>query len=167
MDKLLKGSAVAIVAFAIVLAIFVGARVDQFTMSMLGGAFLGLLIAVPTTLMATLFVTRGRDSRPQDRNWHYTSPLPPSPPQYWTLPNQGAPQTQAQAMNPQLTNPNLVWNMQNAAVAAPANDPLAHLTRRRFVLIGEAGEVQEISAPVAPEPEYTVVNPHTLGAARL
>ena len=161
MDKLLKGSAVAIVAFAIVLAIFVGARVDQFTMSMLGGAFLGLLIAVPTTLMATLFVTRGKDTRGQDRGWHYNSPLPPSPPQYWVMPTQPAAQAQAQPANPQLTNPNLPWNMQTGQ----ANDPLSNLTRRRFVMIGEAGEVQEITSPVAPDPEFTVVNPHTLGAA--
>lgn len=156
MDKIFKAFAVAIVLFALVLAVFVGARVDQFTMSMLGGAFVGLMIAVPTTMMATMLFTRTRDPRISDRQWHHTSPLPPSPPQYWAMPQTPytQPQPQPQQMNqvpPQLTNQNLRWDM-------PA------LPRRRFYVIGEAGQMEELTSPLEDDADFKVINPHTLGA---
>lgn len=156
MDKIFKAFAVAIVLFALVLAVFVGARVDQFTMSMLGGAFVGLMIAVPTTMMATMLFTRTRDPRISDRQWHHTSPLPPSPPQYWAMPQTPytQPQPQPQQMNrvpPQLTNQNLRWDMPD-------------LPRRRFYVIGEAGQMEELTSPLEDDADFKVINPHTLGA---
>lgn len=157
MDKIFKAFAVAIVLFALVLAVFVGARVDQFTMSMLGGAFVGLMIAVPTTMMATMLFTRTRDLRASDRQWHHTSPLPPSPPQYWALPQTPYTQPQPQQPNqatPQLANQNLRWDM-------PA------LPRRRFYVIGETGQMEELSSPLEEDADFKVINPHTLGASSI
>ncbi len=148
MQKIFKAFAVGIVAFSIILALIVGTRMDAFTMAMLGGAFIGLLIAVPTTLTATMLVTR--QHAPRERAPYYSSPLPPSPPQYWQMPGQQAvlpqptPMMQQPAYSPQLTNPNIAWP------AAP---------RRRFYVIGEAGEVEELDAPVEAEAGFRVLAP--------
>jgi hypothetical protein len=170
MDKLLKALAVAIVIFAAVLAVFVGSRVDQFAMSMLAGAFLGLFIAIPTTLLATLLITRGAP-RGHDRSWYHSSPLPQSPPQYWTVPNRPQPQppvaqAQMHMMVPQqgqlpyampyagmLTNNAIPWQMPEQA-------------QRKFYVIGESGAMEEIHAASEAEQEapFRVVNPHMLGA---
>ncbi len=163
MDKLLKASAIGIVAFSAILAIFVGARVDQFTMSMLGGAFLGLLIAVPTTLVATLIVTRA-DLRHPERAIRYSAPLPQSPPPYWTIPNQPVAQQPVQphyAM-PQLANNSQTW---------PAAQSESPFQRRKFFVIGESGVMEELRASYGASEEdddapFRIVNPHLLGAAR-
>jgi hypothetical protein len=164
MDKLLKAFAVGIVAFSAILAIFVGSRVDQFTMSMLGGAFLGLLIAVPTTLVATMIVTRA-DVRKPERSFQYNSgPLPQSPPPYWTIPNQPVAQPQPAQhpayAAPQLTNNNHAW---------PGAQQESPFQRRKFFVIGESGVMEELRANGVEEENdepFRIVNPHLLGMAR-
>lgn len=147
MQKIFKAFAIGIVAFSVILALIVGARMDAFTMAILGGAFIGLLIAVPTTLTATMLVTR--QHAPRERAPHYSSPLPPSPPQYWQMPAPAPmPALPQPAYNPQLTNPNIQW-----AAMQPA------APRRRFYVIGEAGEVEELDGPVEAEAGFRVLAP--------
>jgi hypothetical protein len=54
-------AAVAIVFFSVVLAGFIGARVDQITIALLGGTFIGLVVAVPATALVVWIVLRQRD----------------------------------------------------------------------------------------------------------
>ena len=158
MDRLSKAFSFGIVVFAVMMAAIVGMRIDQFTMSMLGGAFLGLLIAVPTTLLATTLATRNPPLQARERALTHSSPLPQSPPQYWVMPTQ--PPVPAQAGSPPLlANTAIHWNL------TPENLQLA--PRRKFYVIGESGTMEEINAPSEPDPDFRVINPHTLGAASI
>ncbi len=51
MDKINKAAAVGVVFFSVMLAGFVGMKIDQATVSILAGALLGLVIAIPTTVL--------------------------------------------------------------------------------------------------------------------
>jgi hypothetical protein len=152
MEKLIRVFAVAFVAFSIMLAGFIGARVDAFTITLLGGAFLGLMVAVPTTLVTMLLINRKQGVTFNDTQWRYSAPLPQSPPQYWVMPQPVA--QPMPMMNPQLTNPNMAWSTG------------MDMPRRRFYVIGEAGDVNEVQA-IDPEPAFTVAQPQMLGVPRL
>ncbi|MCS6847627.1 MAG: hypothetical protein RMN52_07935 [Anaerolineae bacterium] len=140
MDKLNKAAAASLVMFSVVLAAFIGSRVDQVTIALLGGTFIGLLIAIPSALLVMVVVLRRRDDADRE---HYDRPrythMPPSPPQYWVMPTPAdAPYDMRMTQPPSATQ-----------VRAPAVAPeyVLPATRRRFYLIGESGEMREIEAP--------------------
>jgi len=147
MDKIGKAFGAGIVFFSIVVAGFVGSKVDQTTIALLGGTFIGLLVAVPTTLLVVLIARRRSDEHTQqlqqERGQRYVAHMPPSPPQYWAMPQQGydmrvMPPPTMQQMQPH-------YPQLNSGIAAP--DYMLPLSRRRFYMIGEGGEVKEIEAP--------------------
>jgi hypothetical protein len=126
MERMSKAIAVSLVLFAIVFAAFAGSRVDQVTIALLGGALIGLLVAVPLTLLTMAIVLRRRDERvdsPQP-----TVHVPPVPQAHWPPPNHPA-QFSAQP-----------WPL----ISAPAEFNLPP-PRRRFYVIGESGEVRELT----------------------
>ncbi|BCX05234.1 MAG: hypothetical protein KatS3mg053_3172 [Candidatus Roseilinea sp.] len=142
MDKLNKAAAASLVLFSVVLAAFIGSRVDQVTIALLGGTFIGLLIAIPSSLLVMVVVLRRRDDADRERydRPRYTH-MPPNPPQYWMLPTVADARydmraTQLSAPTPQ---------MHSSGVAPEYVLPY---TRRRFYLIGESGEMREIEAPL-------------------
>lgn len=51
MDKINKAAALGVVFFSVMLAGFVGMKVDQTTVAILAGAFIGLVVAIPTTVL--------------------------------------------------------------------------------------------------------------------
>lgn len=65
MEAIVKGCGIGIVVFSVVLASFVGTRVDQTTVALLGGTFIGLLVGVPTVLLVVLISHRRRDEAQQ------------------------------------------------------------------------------------------------------
>lgn len=139
MDKVVKASGAGIVFFSVVLAGFVGSRVDQTTIALLGGTFIGLLVAVPATLLVVLISHRRRDEQNQQQPAapRYSTHMPPSPPQYWVMPQQPY---DVRVVSPQQMMPQL-----NAGIPAP--EYMLPMSRRRFYMIGEGGEVKEIEAP--------------------
>ncbi len=142
MDRLNKAAAAGLVMFSAVLAAFIGSRVDQVTIALLGGAFIGLLIAIPSTLLVVIVVSRQRDDTGRERydRLRYTH-MPPSPPQYWVMP------TPADASY-DVRTPSQPASQFRVPDAAP--EYMLPTARRRFYLIGESGEVQEIEAPLKP-----------------
>lgn len=144
MDKINKAAAAGVIFFSIVLAGFVGIKVDQTTIALLGGAFIGLVVAIPTTALIMIVGLRRRDETPVDRQGRYhapQAPLPASPPQYWVMPQ--GPQ-QAYSMREPAPN----YQQLQQPLAAP--EYLLPASRRRFYMIGEGGEVKEIEAPPNP-----------------
>lgn len=137
MDKVNKAAAVSIIIFSIVLAGFIGARVDQMTIALLGGAFVGLVVAIPATVLVVLIATRRREEASIERTQRYSAPMPPSPPQYWVMPNQ--------TYDPRLTQTMPMPQQLQQPIAAP--EFMLPASRRRFYMIGEGGEVNEIEAP--------------------
>jgi hypothetical protein len=140
MDKVNRAAAVGIILFSIVMAGFIGARVDQTTIALLGGTFLGLLVAVPATVLVVIVALRRRNDAPAEHGPRYSAPMPHSPPQYWVMPNA---QYDVRAPYAPQAAPSLATLQ--PPIAAP--DYLLPASRRRFYVIGEAGEVREIDAP--------------------
>ena len=135
MDRINKAAAAGVIFFSIMLAGFVGMKVDQMTIALLGGAFVGLVVAIPTTALIMIVGLRRRDDISPDRTQRYHSPLPQNPPQYWVMPQQPYAVREPGANYHQLQQPS----------AAP--EYMMPLSRRRFYMIGEGGEVKEIEAP--------------------
>lgn len=139
MDKLNKAAAASLVLFSVVLAAFIGSRVDQVTIALLGGTFIGLLIAIPSALLVMVVVLRRREDADRER---YDRPryahMPPSPPQYWVMPTPADAPYDMRAM-PQ--------PMPHVRAPTVASEYVLPATRRRFYLIGESGEMREIEAP--------------------
>ncbi len=79
MDKINKAAAAGVIFFSVVLAGFVGIKVDPTTIALLGGAFIGLVVAIPTT--ALIMVIGLRDERRQDAP--PAQPKTPEQPQFW------------------------------------------------------------------------------------
>jgi len=147
MGNLSKAVAISLVLFSVVLAAFVGSRMDQITIALLGGTFIGLMVAIPSALLVMVLMTRRREEDRYDRP-RYTAHMPPSPPQYWTMPHPAdatghfhAGQLPMQPGSPQ------------PAIGATEYVPPA--VRRRFYLIGESGEIQEIEAPRHPSDDLS------------
>lgn len=69
-----KALGVVTLIFNILLLVFIAPFVGQTTWAMLGGTFIGLLVAVPTVLLVVLIAQRRRDEQSQ-------APKPPAPPQ--------------------------------------------------------------------------------------
>lgn len=124
MDKLIKALAIAIILFFVILAVVIGTRIDQYTIALLAGATLGLIIAAPGAALITYLAIRlGREeTRRPDMGSHYGMPMPPPG---WF----GYPARQPHAYRPAM----------DAAAESFALPP-----RRRFYLIGEAGQATEI-----------------------
>jgi hypothetical protein len=135
MDRINKAAAVGVVFFSVMLAGFVGMKVDQTTIALLGGAFIGLVVAIPTTALIMMVGLRKRDEPANDRQPRYSAPMPQNPPQYWVMPQQPYTVREPMPQQQQLHQP----------IAAP--EYMLPLSRRRFYMIGEGGEVKEIEAP--------------------
>lgn len=170
MERIAKAVAVAIVLFFVALGIVVGTKVDQNTIALLGGTVVGLLIATPCAAIATYVSMRRReenhgyerDMRSYERGPRYqgptNSPMPQNPPQYWVIP----PHLQQPSMQPamqasmQQTMPNMGMQqfapqlpqpMTMAAYGMRPNtmpDYMLPAQKRRFYVIGETGDVQEV-----------------------
>jgi hypothetical protein len=69
-----KAAAAGIIFFAVVLAGFVGIKVDQSTIALLGGAFIGLVVAIPTTALIMIIGLKPRNT--EQGQVH----MPPQPP---------------------------------------------------------------------------------------
>lgn len=142
MERINKAAAVGVVFFSVMLAGFVGMKVDQTTIALLGGAFIGLVVAIPTTALIMLVGLRKRDdglAQHQATQPRYQAPLPQNPPAYWVMP-QGVPQTPYTVREPAPS-----YQALQQPIAAP--EYLLPQSRRRFYMIGEGGEVKEIEAP--------------------
>ena len=157
MDKINKGAAAGVIFFSIVLAGFVGMKVDQTTIALLGGAFIGLVVAIPTTALIMLVGLRRREETPAGTQGRYhapQAPLPASPPQYWVMP-----QGSQQGYTVREPAPNYQPLQQPLQQPLAAPEYLLPASRRRFYMIGEGGEVKEIEAPQAPrEPGFDEPN---------
>jgi hypothetical protein len=131
MERISKAIAVGLVLSTVVFAAFAGSRADQITIALLGGVFIGLLISVPSAILAIALILRRRDT--QIDLPRLTMPTPPSVPTYW-LPQQ--------PNSAYLAKPNayswLPGVLPEFSLPAP---------RRRFYVIGESGEVREIISP--------------------
>ncbi|MFN4292814.1 MAG: hypothetical protein ACK4JD_01625 [Thermoflexales bacterium] len=143
MDRLNKVAAVSLVTFSAVLAAFVGSRVDQFTASLLFSMCVILLIVIPLMLLAFIIFFiffRQRDDAGRERydRLRHTH-MPPNPPQYWVMPTPTDAHYDVRA--PLQPAPYL-----RAPDAMP--EYVMPTARRRFYLIGESGEAQEIVAPL-------------------
>ena len=142
MDKINKAAAAGVIFFSVILAGFVGIKVDQTTIALLGGAFIGLVVAIPTTALIIMIGMRRKDDAPAERPVRYQAPMPHSPPQYWVMPQQPyvvrEPQQQYQQHYQH-------YQQLQQPIAAP--EYLLPQSRRRFYMIGEGGEVKEIEAP--------------------
>lgn len=58
-----KAAAAGVIFFSVVLAGFVGIKVDQTTVALLGGAFIGLVVAIPTTALIMWIGLKPRNDR--------------------------------------------------------------------------------------------------------
>jgi hypothetical protein len=77
MSSINKAAAAGIIFFSVILAGFVGIKVDQSTIALLGGAFIGLVVAIPTTVLIMVIGLRN-PSAPVQRV--QPTPEPPAPP---------------------------------------------------------------------------------------
>jgi hypothetical protein len=139
MERINRAAAAGIMLFAIVMGGFVGARADQTTIALLGGTLIGLLVAVPATAVAVAVSMRRRQERVPDVTQRYSAPMPPSPPPYWAMPPSVDPRLGYAPLPPTVP----------AALPQPMSAPeyLLPATRRRFYMIGDSGQVQEIESP--------------------
>jgi hypothetical protein len=147
MDKLAKAVAIAVVCFFVVLGLTIGARMDQNTIALLGGTTIGLLIAAPCAAIVTYLAVRNRDEQSYERNPRYNSPMPQNPPQYWVVPQQMQMQQSAQPQLPASAS---------YMLRQPTSEFVLPAVKRRFYMIGETGDVQELDESVSTvsEPNY-------------
>jgi hypothetical protein len=138
MEKVLRAFSVGIIFFATIIAFIVGSRIDQNTVSLLSGAFIGVLVAAPCAAIVTLISLRRRETigvGTYERTLRHGYQMPPNPPQYWVMPQQFQPATSG-AYAPQPIA---------AGTSAPgwpgATDSTQYLPKpRRFYMIGANGE---------------------------
>lgn len=113
MERINKAAAVGVVFFSVMLAGFVGMKVDQTTVALLGGAFIGLVVAIPTTVLIMLVGLRKPDAdqvkTPPSGN--YT--LHQNPPEFHTTPVWNRPpqpdEYQQNTIVIQIEDPNREW----------------------------------------------------------
>lgn len=138
MDKINKAAAAGVVFFSIILAGFVGIKVDQTTIAILGGAFIGLVVAIPTTALIMIVGLRKRDEPARPGVYHYHDQRPAQP----VFPQQQA-GSHLILQNGQLAGWTVVNPNQQPAQPEWGLDPV----KRRFYVIGDGGDVQEIEPP--------------------
>lgn len=146
-------STFAVMLFVAVLASVIGSRLDQNTVLLLGGATVGLLVAAPAATLITYLALRRRDDQSPAASTaapRYSIPMPQSPPQYWVMPT----------MQP-ATPPNYMAPVQRQL--PPANQQLSWTQppefsmppRRKFYMIGDGGEVEELMDESSAEPGFS------------
>ena len=140
MDKLAKAVAIAVVGFFVVLGLTIGTRMDQNTIALLGGTTIGLLIAAPCAAIVTYLAIRNRDDHSYERNPRYNSPMPQNPPQYWVVPQH----MQMQQPMQQQQLPASAYAMRQ-----PTTEFMLPAVKRRFYMIGETGDVQELDESIS------------------
>ncbi len=150
MNGFMKISTFAVMLFAGVLASVIGSRLDQSTVLLLGGATLGLLVAAPAAAVITYLAIRRRDDQSFEHSTRHSAPMPQSPPQYWVMPSvQPQPMAQTNFMAPQqrqlAPTSQLTWTQ----------PPEFNMPRRKFYMIGDGGEVQELTDDANTEPSLS------------
>jgi hypothetical protein len=146
MDKLVRAVAIAVVCFFVVLGLTIGTRMDQNTIALLGGTTIGLLIAAPCAAIVTYLAVRNRDDHSYERNPRYNSPMPQNPPQYWVVPQHMQMQPPVQQQLP----PVAAYGLRQ-----PTSEFVLPAVKRRFYMIGETGDVQELDDAIS-----TVADPN-------
>lgn len=63
MENINKAAAAGVIFFMVILAGFVGIKVDQSTIALLGGALVGLAVAIPTTALIMVISLKPSDKR--------------------------------------------------------------------------------------------------------
>ena len=160
MDKVLRAFSVGIVLFAAIIAIIVGQRIDQNTVSLLSGAMIGVLVAAPCAGLVAFIAARRRENNNQSgyersirHGYQSGYQLPPNPPQYWVLPQQ-------------FQTPQAVAAGMNAAGWPGSQEQMQYLPRprRRFFVIGENGEPKPLENEAVNDASYPF-DPDEAGAA--
>ncbi|HEY3289581.1 MAG TPA: hypothetical protein VGK87_05595 [Anaerolineae bacterium] len=149
MEKVFRAFTVSIVIFAVIIAVVVGTRIDQNTVSVLSGALIGIITAAPFAAILTFALLRRKGDNTStpvatsyERSLRSNVPYPQNPPQYWVMPQQFAP-TQAQTM---LASP--------AKWPSP-DDAYSMRPRRRFYVIGENGEPRMVDEEITEKEAVT------------
>lgn len=84
MNKINKAAAAGVIFFSVILAGFVAIKVDQTTIAMLGGALIGLVIAIPTTAIIMIVGLSGTRLDRRDEPKAPPVVAPPAQPQWQT-----------------------------------------------------------------------------------
>jgi hypothetical protein len=101
MDKINKAAAAGVIFFSVILAGFVGVKIDQTTVALLGGAFIGLIVAIPTTALIMIVGMRKRDDTPRNVHYHdQRREMPMPPPSYYPQVSPPPQQWDGQVVNP-------------------------------------------------------------------
>jgi hypothetical protein len=134
MERIIRASAVAVVLFAIIFAVVVATRIDQNTVSLLAGTTLGVAFTTPCVALIVWLALRRRDEpRTYEMRQRGMPYLSPEPPQYWIMPTAQPPHdARLSASNGQ------------PAGYLPYTEPPMLTARRRFVVIGDGGDVTEV-----------------------
>lgn len=135
MDRINKAAAAGVIFFMVILAGFVGIKVDQVTIALLGGAFIGIVVAIPTTALIMWIGNGGfkrKEQPPPVYHYHDQRRDPPAPafPQQMPYPN------------PQLLQEGWGGRVVHPQQQAYLPEPIRH-----FYVIGDGGEVKEIEPP--------------------
>lgn len=130
MDRVNKAACVAIVFFSVVLAGFIGSRVDQTTIALLGGTFIGLVVAIPATVLVVLLALNRRQENTGPV--HYHMPRGTNPPQH----HGAVPQYY---MEPPVAPPP-AYRVEVPAATQRAYPPLP--AQRAFHVLGDDGEMR-------------------------
>lgn len=67
-----KLAAACIIVLGVMMAVFIGVKIDQTTIALLSGAFIGLIVAIPTTALILII-----GLKPSDKNQVQTPPATP------------------------------------------------------------------------------------------
>jgi len=132
------GLLIAMVSFGIISA----TRVDASTIALLSGTAIGVLVAGPCAAAITWLAVRRREDTVQRERYNRNSaPMPSEPPQYWVVPGE---RVVLDARNGRL----------QPGTPAPwsgmgTTDAYLPRPRRRFFMIGESGDQQELRDPAS------------------
>jgi hypothetical protein len=139
MERIIRASAVSVVLFAIIFAVVLGTRIDQNTVSLLAGTTLGVAFTTPCVALIVWLALRRRDEpRAYEMRPRAMPYLAPEPPQYWIMPAAQPPH-----------DARLPANGGQPAGYLPYAEPPTLTARRRFVVIGDGGDVTEVRDPRA------------------
>ncbi len=74
MNRVFRVFSVSFILFMVIIAFIVGSRIDQNTVSILSGAFIGVLVAAPCAAIVTLVAVRRREATslsPYERTYRH------------------------------------------------------------------------------------------------
>lgn len=117
MDNINKAAAAGVIFFMVILAGFVAIKIDQPTIAILGGALIGVVIAIPTTALILIIGTKREPEPPTISDWQ---------------PPQGAPAFHQ--MPPHETHNHYYDNRRVVVVNMPAN---TRESEQRFIVARE------------------------------